>query len=248
VFPGGTACQAINVNMNSLGLTLFAAFGLALYVSNIIVAGKPALIAFSFFPALDIFSDVLYLLQTAFYNKVLFAMAIVFIVAPNVLFLMVMREQGVLKPSFLIQIPAALHRDELLWLSFGGCGRPLYKGRELSGSVLGGLPTSLALPLCLVLQGFSLIAWALTHLLWFSLHLPYWAALLAISCWLFQTKMMSVGRIWTLFFRLWRSKDTYRDKSGKLVGKHDSKCDDDNPVSTGEREREREKRRDGVRP
>jgi len=89
------------------------------------------LVAFSFFPALDVVSDILYIVNTDFYNVQLFITCFGFLAAPSFLFFRVLYEYKALRPSFLLTVPAFMTNSTMFWLGITSNGYPTYHGTKL---------------------------------------------------------------------------------------------------------------------
>ena len=125
---GSTECSytSINYDINQLYIAascLVTFYAICLSVSKV---RSPALLAFTVFPAMDVISDILYLLQTTFKNKLLFGACILFIILPNFMFMRKMYEIGALIPRFLITLPAFFYNGAFIWLGTKE-GFPVYR-------------------------------------------------------------------------------------------------------------------------
>lgn len=132
-FPGSPTCDGINISISGVWYILFFIVCFALYAACVALVGfqVPAMVVFSLFPALDVISDLVYLITNNFYRPAFFYLCITFIVLPNVIFLRKLREVGALTPHYVIPQPTFLADNTLLWLGYRG-GFPLYKLEKLS--------------------------------------------------------------------------------------------------------------------
>ena len=218
VFPGQRECGAFAINLSFTQQVIFGVVTIVVYLSCCALTRKPDLVAFSIFPCLDVMSDLLYLLQNTFYNEAVFIACIVSIVLPNTLFLRLVIKMGALTPHILLPVPAFMEDGTLLWLGYQH-GYPLFRGERLSfsfdkhDSILKAVAYWVVWSVCIALQAMCVFILVLLYAPYLAFQIPFCALWLLFGFFLYQIKMMAVGRVWTVWFRLWRRRDN---------GKHDS--------------------------
>jgi hypothetical protein len=130
---GQQQCNAFSLKVQTNGFYIIGSVFVFIYLGCITLTGlnSPPLIAFSFFPALDVISDILYLVNTSFYNVELFSTCFLFLLAPTLLFVKTLIDYNAIIPSFIIKVPSFMTDNTLIWLSVTRTGSPLYHGNKL---------------------------------------------------------------------------------------------------------------------
>ena len=184
----------------------------ALYFTCLANAGarSPALLAFTIFPALDILTDTLYLVQTTFFSPILAYFVAFFIIAPNIVFSIKLYNIGALKPQFLIPLPT----QRFLWLGVDKGFPTAYGARlgisfERHDTLLKLISYWISWALVIALQLACLAVFSMIALPALAVHLPFYIVWLFIGFFLHQTKSLAIGKIWTLWFRVWTGTNKY---------------------------------------
>jgi hypothetical protein len=184
---------------------------------------SPSLLAFSVIPALDIVSDLQYIIVTAFHSQLFFYPCVICVVLPASFFVWRLVSMHALLPHFLFPLPEFLEDGTLLWLGYRK-GFPLYRGEKMRTlsferhDTLNKLACFWLLwAACIAVQSLCLVVYVGLFAPLIALHFPFWCLWFLLGCYLFQIKMMSVGQVWTLWFRVWRCKDGGRLDSRALV-------------------------------
>lgn len=192
---------------------------------------------FTILPALDVVSDILYLLQTRFYNVGLMITCIIFIFAPCSIFVHTLYDEEALVPHILLPVPEFLEDNSLLWLSIHG-GQPFYHRSRiewLSYDRLDTIPKLIGYWIIMIglvaSQGICGAVQYGIYSLYMLFHIPFSIIWLVFGFFLHSIKMMCVGQVWTFWFRVWRRRDlmrdidtgkVLRDEKGRTKGRHDS--------------------------
>jgi hypothetical protein len=93
---GETECKAIYINIDFFNLSMLSMVMALLFFYSLTHSGDMMRLAATImlFPALDVYSDLLYLLAEIFVDKWTFGTCLFFFIIPNVLFLYMVYEQG----------------------------------------------------------------------------------------------------------------------------------------------------------
>ena len=224
LLKGSTGCNFISINFNNNQLIYSACGFVAFYIMSVAAAGvvNPALVAFTIFPAMDVISDILYLLQTTFENQALFFTCIVFIFLPNSIFIFKIYRMGALVPSFLVKLPSIMvDRSTLLWLGEEK-GYPLYYGEKLRvsfdrhDSLMKLVSYWIVWVVCIIVQMFTVVFVILLYIPVFAVHIPFWIVWLLLGFYCNQIKAMAIKRVWTVWFQLWTNSNKF-DSKAQLV-------------------------------
>lgn len=175
-------------------------------------------------PALDMFSDMLFIFTTVFYSTSLFVCSVLFIVIQNVTFLYRLHKTNMLLPTdAVVRFPGYDYiSPSLIWL---GCidNYPSLGDKKvtLSLSKLDSLPKFtlyfilwIGMILLQILYIVALVLWiAMTPLL-----VLLW---LSLGTFLFQTKVMSISVLWNTWCAIWLERDAYKNNV-KLIDSIDT--------------------------
>lgn len=112
---GSPTCDNFSLDMRGDHSAIFVVVFVVVYAICIWRSGVPipAMLAFSFFPLLDLLSDILYVALTTFYHPALFAFCVIFLASPHLGLLYRMYKIGALLPGMWF-----LPIDVFFWL---GC-------------------------------------------------------------------------------------------------------------------------------
>ena len=145
-------------------------------------------------------SDILYFVQTGFYDMFLFMACALFLIAPSWLFCRVLVENKALIPSFFIARPEFLKNGSLLWLSTTSDGSPLFHNERLwlslkeHDTLLKLIYYVVLWSLCITAQTVCLLIYCTIYILYISVHAPFWFIWFCFGAYLLQIKMLSVGK------------------------------------------------------
>jgi len=204
---GSTSCNYFCLCLSSANSGIIIAIFTVVFVICLVATGTKSLVllTFAFFPFLDILSDALYVSETKFYNYGLFISSATFLVAPNIMFVYKMYDIGALRPVFLVPLPTTT----FFWLGWER-GFPTAYGKliphlvfEHNDSLLKLMWSALGWILVLIMQFLSFMVFVLVALPPILLHVPFYVFWLALGFFLHQTKVIAIGRVWTLWFRVW---------------------------------------------
>lgn len=222
IFEGLTECPNVGVDLSTVYLIVVGVVCFAVYLAGMAVARKPEVLVFTIFPALDIISDVLYFLQTSFYNRALLGMCLFFIIVPNAMFVRTLVQIGAVWPHIIIPYPTWMVDETFLWLGIEN-GLPLYKGERMSFS-LSHHDTILKLTfywvswvVLLLAQGISLLVLGILWLPYMGVQIPFSVLWLFFGFFLSQVKLMAVGTVWTYWHRVWRRADNGKQDSKVVI-------------------------------
>ncbi len=208
---GSNDCHCIYLHTSSIAYYTFVAIVLIIVASSLIFAGENVYIMFmlTFFPILDITTDLIYILSMKFWNFELFISAICFFILPSLMHIYQLIKLGA-RPTLKEFILTELLECDLIWLTITRNGFPLINGQRssLSFDAHDGADKLFAYWLLwialVVLQAGFLVMAAMWYLVAF-LFLVIW---ISIGLLLFQTKMLAIGKVWnTYFYYLTQSSD-----------------------------------------
>ena len=184
---------------------------------------SPSLLVFSVLPALDIVSELQYILLTTFYTPAFFIACVIFVVLPSSFFVRRLFAMDAWMPHFFVPLPEFVTDGTLLWLGFRH-GHPLYHGEKMKSLSFDRHDTLYKLFSywllwvgCIAAQAACLVIYLGLYLPLIAIHAPMWGMWLFLGFYLYQIKMLSVGQVWTHWFRVWRCKDEGRLDSRALV-------------------------------
>ncbi|MEK9698547.1 MAG: hypothetical protein VW270_22435, partial [Candidatus Poseidoniales archaeon] len=200
---GSPDCDATSLrgssNIQESVFTVIAAIAAASI--GMAVNDRLATAVFSFFPALDFISDIVYVLEVGFVSPYLFYAAIVCLFLSGLMFV---NELAKLEsyPSFLIPFPGKYLFAKVRWLSHEGMS-PLVEGQNVGFERHDNLPKVFAfIVLWLFLIGLQVI-WFVMYILWIILHCVWWGPWLVFGLILYQLKSMCVKRVYNLWIYGW---------------------------------------------
>lgn len=210
---GQHKCMAVSIAASStecLGLIIVV---IILFVGSTLQAGSAnaCLISFSImmFPAVDIFSDILYVMTAKFFNWKIAGLAIFFIVMPNTLFVFKLYEQRAWPNLFVIPYPGHKYTDKkTIFLSLDDDNNVCVNNEPIPGA---------AVILYAILQVLNIMlatAWACFNIVFVL------APLFCLGIFFFQTKVMAVIPISNFWYGTWTGKRAsyqLRDAAGNIV-------------------------------
>ena len=217
-FPGSTFCEAYYINAPELAYGLLFAIAVVSYLSLIIYSGGMSsaqsllvTLAFSAVPFLDIYSDILYIMTSKFYNLALLVTIILVFMLANCRFVY---DLLYIRGAFPIiqEFPGYyLVGSNMLWLGHDS-GRPLVNGKRhpLSHESHDGMDKLLQFYLLwiylVVLQVLYIV---MLYPLWIVLYSTFLVFWFFVGMFLFQTKLIAVGRLRNMWFSNWTQSDTF---------------------------------------
>jgi photosystem II stability/assembly factor-like uncharacterized protein len=213
-FDGQTRCTVYNFTI-SLAFTLTVLLSsFAFFVVCICCTDNRFVVLINLlFPTLDVFTDVAYLMTNDFYSYSLFLCAVVFVLYPLPMFVKTLMERSAY-PHLWWSL------DGIWWLSCDRDGDRIYFVKFPCFGETGRFPllsckmhhTLFALFLEGVVWVIAIVCQLLTLIIW-PLMLPVNILLLflwfCVGVFLHMTKTITVGRVWSAWFRIWTNTDEH---------------------------------------
>ena len=173
------------------------------------------------FSACVMFSDLYYLLFAYYYSYRLLLVSAIFVLLPNVQFIVVLYDSRVFPHPLIDYYPGKIASDRgytykfWFWLSHDQ-GSPLINRQQLTFTFEH--HDSLPKVFVFVVSWLVLIALQLLcltpYLLYLAVIMPYYAVMLLIGCFLFQTKLLAYTPVWNTYMHLLSGKVNVYDKRG----------------------------------
>ena len=173
------------------------------------------------FSACVMFSDLYYLLFAYYYSYRLLLVSAIFVLLPNVQFIVVLYDSRVFPHPLIDYCPGKIASDRgytykfWFWLSHDQ-GSPLINRQQLTFTFEH--HDSLPKVFVFVVSWLVLIALQLLcltpYLLYLAVIMPYYAVMLLIGCFLFQTKLLAYTPVWNTYMHLLSGKVNVYDKRG----------------------------------
>jgi len=207
VFEGESVCAGYSVHEGATNMAIILSIFAVLTLGPILsVEQRFVVLANLVFPALDVFSDMAYLLGNDFYSPILFYACLLFIIFPVVFFVRVLVEEGAV-PQFHYNI------RESFWLKAGRDGDTFYyavfpcfkDGRfpviscKSHGNLALVFLEGIVWVIALVAQVVSPLIWLLFAIV-HTFTLLFWFVL---GAFFYMTKTITIGRVWNFWFRVW---------------------------------------------
>jgi hypothetical protein len=162
------------------------------------------------FPFLDIVSDMIYILSIKFWSFELFICAIVFFVVPSSMFVYKLIKMRAY-PRLIQFVGVEVMQDQYIWLSVSPEGSPLINGQRssLSYQEHDGIEKLVWFwVLWALLVSFQAVFLVLC-LIWYSFASVLLLAWLFAGLFLYQTKMLAIGKVWNTWFYTWTQSTDY---------------------------------------
>lgn len=215
---GASSCDGFSLNDGIT--TTSVVFGTLVFITVLCIASgekRVVILMNLFFPTLDVFSDLAYLLTNDFYSPILFGFGVLFIIFPVPTFLYklyYLKAWPVVKvtQSGVFWLRAgreeAQHGDSIYYAQFpcfGNNGRfpvlSCVRHENLLYLILEGFVWIIAIVcqiLTLALVPVYIVGNVLLHVLW-----------LFLGIFLLMTKTLAIGRVWNLWFRFWTASSAF---------------------------------------
>ena len=226
--PGETKCQGFCACLYGTPIAIVMSVLLITFVGGLAPAGQGGyvMLAVVFFPSLDFFSDIAYLMTNAFYDPSIFVIGWIFVSIPIPIFIRTLVKEQALCPCFM---PWTL--GDVMFLQYEGHEEdrfyfPAYRSKHdrqkrplfpfLSqhdhSQIHLVVMEFLAWIFAIALQLSVIPLWFFGSLFYAMMFLPFW---LAMGCVFHATKVIAVGAVWNLWFRVWTCSD--RNKTDVVV-------------------------------
>jgi hypothetical protein len=165
------------------------------------------------FPTLDVFTDIAYLMTNDFYSYILFICGIIFVMYPLPLFVMTLVKERA-HPHL------SWSMDGIWWLSCGHEGDTIYFAKFPCFGEDGRFPllsckmhhTLAALFLEGVVWVIAIVCQLLTLIIWplmLLINILFLFLWFCVGVFLHMTKTVTIGRVWTAWFRIWTNSDEH---------------------------------------
>jgi hypothetical protein len=220
---GNTECTAFQISLGSVFLIGLVCVVCTIFVICILTAKNNRIVALVIMcvPMVDVLTDLMYLVETKFYNMPTFIACGFFLVGgPLIIFISLLIE---LKSS--PNLPGMSFFKKFLWLGVSQSGYPSYNGSDVvvtfqvHDSIVKLIYFAASWLLCVIMQGLCLVPAACVLLI----QAPFIFIWLIIGTFLFQIKVLSIGTVWNFWFSLWSGDDvrfySYVEVDVKLFNK-----------------------------
>ncbi len=190
--------------------------------SNYTKVAAASLLCVSLLAACILFADLYYLLFAKYYSYQLLLASAIFVLLPNLQFIIVLHDIHAFPYPLIEYYPGKIASDKCninmfwFWLSYSQ-GAPLINRQQQSftfehhDSIPKVLIFIVSWLLLLALQLLSLLPYALFLAM---MMLSYYAVLLSVGSFLFQTKLLIYTPVWNTFLYLFTGKPNVFDKRG----------------------------------
>ena len=209
VSGGSDKCVAINLHIHSIFLYVgFAVLAVIHMVCTLYVAEhKWAALILMTIPMLDVMTDILYLTLTTFYDLSTFIVCAVFVMAvPNAAFLYVVVEhhaQPRVWGESLLGYFLCLGMSKAGYPTIGGVS--VFRALEVHDSIIKFSYFFMCWMLCILMQSVLLVPASVL----LAVHVPFWVCWFVVGTVLYQTKVITIGPVWNLWFRVWSGNDLF---------------------------------------
>ena len=184
-----TWCSGVYINISTLGFWIVSGVYFTIFFLLLLLAHENflAIFFFNIFPALDLLSDIQYILSTPFYSQGLFYSCVVFIFLPSLMFVHVLLEKGAPLAMFklLDHIPGCSGSYEILEKEL----------LQIMGGDFGGSPWKLP-------RSFLFVLWMLICIAFFS---PVYI----FGAFCYQSKVIAIKPVWDTWILLWTFSNNY---------------------------------------
>ena len=206
IHEASTSCPHFALHASSFTYVSLGSFVTILFLSALLFAGENAYIMFilGLFPFLDILSDMVYILSIKFWSFELFICAIVFFVVPS--FMFVFKLSRMKAYPRLIKFAGLTITDGVyLWLSVSPDGSPLVNGERLTLSYLehDGIEKLVWYWVFWILLLTAQVVFVALSIVWQFVSIVLAIAWLFTGLFLYQTKMLAIGKVWNTWFYTW---------------------------------------------
>ena len=226
IWLGSTTCTNIAIAFDFITVMTVVILLTVLFLCCLAQAGsrKYEALILMLFPTLDVYSDILYIFTSIFYNKSLIILSIVFFILPNFLFFGTLRKLKAVVPTNLIRFPGFKYvSPNLIWLGMKD-GYPLFDGTRpsISFDQHDSIPKLLSYVVVWVVLIISQISYILAYLLLWPI-----TSLLLVIIWstvgmyLLQSKVLCIGNVWNFWFFFWLGSEQFNmlalERSGSNI-------------------------------
>ena len=222
VYPGSTSCEAYYINApQSVYVTVFVLSAVA-YLSLVALSGGSPLVilAFSAVPYLDIYSDMLYIMTNTFFDLGLLVTIILVFALANCRFVYDLLYLRRAYPAMQEFPGRYLVGSNMLWLGHDS-GRPLVNGKRHRWSHEGHDSIDKLLQFYLLwiyLIMLQMLYVVLLYPLWIVVYSAFLVFWFGVGLFLFQTKLIAVGRLRNVWFSTWTQSDAFSIETSIDVG------------------------------
>eukprot|EP01034_Spumella_vulgaris_P038918 gene38918-48057_t len=208
VLTGQVECSAVNINQGFTWTMSITATLLIIVFVCIAVDDKRVPIAMNlFFPTLDVFSDIAYLLTNDFYHWSFFVLGVVFILFPIPFYLYTLYEVGAAPRLFwtlrdVCWLSIGRDSDSILYAKFpcfGRSGRFPFLSRRSHHNLRSLLLELVVWVIALVVQLICVVLWLCV----LPLNVAFILSWLLLGMFLHLSKVITIGKVWNVWFRVW---------------------------------------------
>ncbi len=204
---GSTECTAYYLNYSGQQLNFLVGSFVFLFLFAALCAGRKAFAVFAvmLFPAMDVTTDIMYLVSTRFYNFPFFIVCLITLIVPNMWFVThLYHENAVIPHGIYKSFPGWYFSENLCWLSMRK-GYPMMNGKSLSISFEkhDTLPKVCSYYLTWLLVMAAQVLFILTYVAWLSSMTLIMIAWFAMGLFLFATKVMAIKRVHNWWYLVW---------------------------------------------
>ena len=207
-----TTCPHFTLNTSSASYYTLCAFITALFLLGLSCAGENIYIMFalSLFPFLDIVSDMIYILSVKFWNIEILFFALFFFVVPSSMFVYKLVHMKVY-PRFIKYVGIEIMNDKYIWLTVNSDGSPLINAERSTWSYVehdGLEKLAWFWLLWIILVGLQSL-FLLLGIVWYAVMTIFLLAWLVVGLFLYQTKMLAIGKVWNYWFYTWTQSNEF---------------------------------------
>ncbi len=212
IHEASTSCPHFSLHASAFTYYSLGSFVTALFLSALLFAGENVYIMFvlGLFPFLDIVSDMIYILSIKFWSFELFICAIVFFVVPSSMFVYKLIKMRAC-PRLIQFVGVEVMQDQYIWLSVSPDGSPLINGQRssLSYEEHDGIEKLVWFWVLWALLVAFQVVFLMLCLFWYCFASVLLLAWLFAGLFLYQTKMLAIGKVWNTWFYTWSQSTDY---------------------------------------
>ncbi len=207
-----TSCPHFTLNASAASYYTLCAFITALFLFSLYFAGENMYIMFALglFPFLDIVSDLIYILSVKFWSVEILFFALFFFVVPSSVFVYKLVHMKVY-PRLIKYAGVEIMNDKYIWLTVNSDGSPLINGERSTWSYEehdGLEKLAWFWLLWIILVGLQSL-FLLLGVVWYVLMAIFLLAWLVVGLFLYQTKMLAIGKVWNYWFYTWTQSNEF---------------------------------------
>lgn len=216
---GSTHCAAYYLNYSGQRLQFFIGSFVFLFLFATICAGRKAFAVFAvmLFPAMDVTTDIMYLVSTRFYNFPFFIVCMTTLIVPNMWFVTHLYHENAVVPHGVYRsFPGWYFSENILWLSMRK-GYPMINGKPLSISFdkHDSLPKVLAYYLTWLLVLTGQAVFGVAYFTWLSVMILGMVLWFSVGLFFFATKVMTIRRVHNWWYYVWTGSNKH-DKAVEI--------------------------------